>query len=196
MTDQVQDSSMTNFSIKHGLLIGLVSIVLSIVFYIIDPLMQFTNYWISIIILVLVITLLVVLGLDVRKKIGGYWSFGQAFKSIFIMGIILSLFSVAYNFVLFKFVDPQLPVKANSAILESLTARLNSSNVSQDKIDEYTKSFQNGEFIAKLQPTLINEIKAFGYGLILYVVLSLIIAACIKKKAPLYATPLEGDTSV
>jgi hypothetical protein len=194
MTDQPQSSLITNFSIKHGLLIGLISIVLSVVFYIIDPLMQFTNYWISLLILVLMIVLLVVLGLDVRKKIGGYWSFGQAFISVFIMGAVVSLFSVVYNFILLKFIDPELPVKANSALLESLTARLTNSNVSQDKIDEYTKPFQNGEFIAKLQPTLLNEIKTFAFALILYAVIAVIVAACIKKKAPLYGMPVEGDT--
>jgi hypothetical protein len=193
MTDQNQSSSINDLSIKYGLLIGLVSIVLSGVVYVIDPLLQFKNFWIGIGVFILVIVLLVLLGLDVRKKIGGFWSFADAFKSLIIMSIVLTILTIAYNFIIYKFVDPQLPEKANSAMLETLTARFANANMSQDKIDEYTKSFQNGEFIAKLKPTAINELKAFGFSLILYGVISLIIAASIKKKEPLYASSFDED---
>lgn len=189
MTDQTPSSVINNLSIRNGLLIAAVTVVLNVVFYMMDPVMQFTSWWIGILVFVLVIALLVILGIDIRKKIGGYWSFGEAFKSQIIMGAILSIIGVAYNFIIFKFVNPQLPELANNAMLDKLTTSLSNANLSEDKIDEYTKTFKNGEFIAKLQPTLANELKTIAFSLILYVVIALIIAACIKKKAPLYATP-------
>ncbi|HVW95094.1 MAG TPA: DUF4199 domain-containing protein [Mucilaginibacter sp.] len=193
MTEQTQtkNSLINSLSVKHGLLIGVVAIVLNAALFVIDPVMQFTAWWLSILILIIIIVLLVLLGIDVRKKIGGYWTFGEAFKSLFIMGVILSVMTIVYNFVIFKYVDPQLPEKANAALLESLTTRLSNANLSQDQIDQYTKTFQNGEFIAKIRPTLANELKAFVTGLIMHIIIALIIAACIKKKAPV--TLIETD---
>jgi len=185
MTNQIPANSINNFSVKNGLLIGLIVVVLNVVYYIIDPLFAFTNTWVGIFSLVLLITLLVVLGLDVRKKIGGYWSYGQAFTSLIIMAAIVVLLSTIYSFILFKFVDPQLPAKATAALLEKTTATLNNLGMDQSKIDAATESFKNGEMEAKLQPTLKNELVAFVTGVLIYGVISLIIAAIIKKKAPL-----------
>jgi len=193
MTEQSPNDSIANLSFKNGLLIAAVTVVLNVVLYIMDPTMQFTSWWIGILVFILVIVLLVVLGIDIRKKIGGYWSFPDAFKSEVIMGAIIAVIGVTYNFIIFKFVNPELPVKANNAMLESLTAQLSKSNMSEDKIDEYTKTFKNGEFIGKLQPTLSNELKSIVFALILYIVIALIIGACIKKKAPLYATPVDEN---
>jgi len=195
MTSQTPENSIANFSIKHGLLIGFIVVVLNIVYYFIDPLLAFTNTWVGIFSFVLLIALLVILGLDIRKKIGGYWSYGQAFAALIIMVGIMVLFSTIYNFVLFKFVDPQLPAKATAALLEKTTATLNNLGMDQSKIDEATKSFQNGEMEAKLQPTLKNELIAFVTGVLIYSVISLIIAAIIKKKAPLIPIAYD-DTSV
>jgi hypothetical protein len=185
MTNQNPANSINNLSAKNGLLIGLIVVVLNVVYYFIDPLLTFTNMWVGVFSLVLIIALLVILGIDVRKKIGGFWSFGQAFKSLIIMTVIIVLFSTVYNFILFKFVDTQLPAKATAALLEKTTATLNNLGMDQSKIDEATKTFTNGEVEAKMQPTIKNEALGFLYGVILYGIISLIIAAIIKKKTPL-----------
>lgn len=189
MTEKFQANNINKVSLIHGLLISAIVIALSVVFRVIDPLIQFTNIWVGLIPFVTVIALMTILGLDVRRKLGGFWSFGDAFKSLMLMGVVIAMISTAYNFVIFKFVDPTLPEKANAVMLDNMTTRLTSSGLDADKIDQYTKTFKNGEFIAKLQPTLLNELIAIGSSLILYAVISLIIAACIKKKAPFFIDP-------
>ena len=196
MDSPSQNVSIERLSVMHGLLIGVVSIVLSIVFRLIDPMLQFTNWWLGFLIFAIVIALLSVLCIDVRKKTGGYWSFGSAFKSLLIMSVLLVVFSTVYNFVIFKYVDPEMPSKVNNSMLETTTTMLNKFGADQTKIDEGTKKFNNGEFEATLQPTLINELKAFGIGVVMYGVISLIIAACIKKKPPLFAPIDEGTSTI
>ena len=196
MTSQTSGDSINSLAIKNGLLIGLIVIVLNIVYYFIDPLFAFTNTWVGIFSFVLLIVLLVVLGLDIRKKIGGYWSFGEAFMSLIIMVAIVILLSTIYSFILFKFVDPQLPAKATAALLEKTTAMLNKMGLDQSKIDASTESFKNGEMEAKMQPTLKNELVAFGTGLLIYGVISLIIAAIIKKKTPLVPVSFDEPEAV
>lgn len=102
------------------------------------------------------------------------------------MCAVMTVLSVVYNFVLYSFVDPNLPEKANIALLNKVNASLQESKASEDQIDTYTKSFKNGDFIAGLKPTFFNELKALVFGMMFYAVICLIIAACIKKKEPLY----------
>lgn len=196
MDSPSQNVSVERLSVMHGLLIGVVSVVLTIVFRLIDPMLQYTNWWLGFLLLAIMIALLSVLGIDVRKKTGGYWSFGNAFKSLLIMSVLLVVFSTVCNFVIFKYVDPEMPSKVNSAMLGTTTTMLEKFGADQTKIDEGTKKFNDGEFEASLKPTLVNELKALGIGVVIYAVISLIIAACIKKKPPLFAPIDEGTSTI
>jgi hypothetical protein len=195
MTDQIKDTTMNKLSFQYGLLMGAISVFLAIVFRIIDPVFQYTNWWVSILILVLTIVLLVILALDIRKKIGGYWSFGAAFKSLIIIGLLATVLSIAYNFVVFKFIDPAMPEKVNSAMMDQTTAMLEKFGMEQSKIEESTKKFTNGEFKATLQPTLVNELRAALFALIFYAIVDLIVAASVKKKAPVFLQSDSEDPS-
>ena len=191
MSDQNKNALINKLSLQYGLLIGVITVVLAIVFRIVDPMFQYTNWWVGIFSFIVMIALLVILVLDIRKKIGGYWSFGEAFKSLIIIAVLAIVISTVYNFVLFKFIDPGLPAKVSSVMLDKTTEMLEKFGSDQSKIDDATKQFKDGEFEATLQPTLLNELKAVAFGLIFYAIVDLIIAACVKKKEPLFAPPLE-----
>jgi len=181
------NSLLNKLSIRNGLILAGISAVITIILYIINPLMQYTNFVVPILTIVIIIALFVILGIDIRRNLGGYWSFGQAFISLLIMSVIVLVVGILINFVIFKFVDPTMPTKVNDALLNVTTQRLEKMGMEQDKIDEATKPFTDGETIAKMQPTLVNELKAFGWALLFYAVLDLIIAACIKKNPPMFA---------
>jgi ribosome-associated translation inhibitor RaiA len=184
MEEQTKKTEIGRLSLRSGLLIGGVSVILAIVFRIVDPLMQFTNMWVQILSTIITIALLVILAIDIRKKIGGFWRFGEAFKSLIIMSFITMILTILYGFILFKFIDPDMPAKINDASQAVIEQRLSKMGISQDKIDEVSKTFESGEFKAKLEPTLKNEVTSLGFGLIIYAVIDLIIAACVKKQKP------------
>lgn len=196
MDTPAQKTSLERLSVMHGLLIGVASIVLSFVLRLVDPLLQFSNLWVGLLTFCIIVALLSILGLDVRKKIGGFWSFGEAFKSLMIMAVILCALSTAYNFVLFKYVDPELPAKVSAGMLEKTTSILQNTGADQSQIDKATEPFKNGQIEAKMQPTLKNEATGFGGGVLLYGVISLIIAASIKRKAPLYIPAQDEPESI
>ena len=185
---------INKLSVRYGLLIGGISALLSVVFYVINPVLQYTNLIVPTLSFVIIVALLVILGLDVRKQTGGYWNFGQAFVSLIIMSAFITIISLLINVIIMKFVDPTLPTKINDAMAEVTSQRLEKMGMAQDDIDKSTKMFTDGEFIAKLQPTLINELKGFGMAMIFYAIIDLIIAACIKKNQPLF--PLVSDSEV
>ncbi|MES2277416.1 MAG: DUF4199 domain-containing protein [Bacteroidota bacterium] len=197
MTEEEKNAEINKLSVRNGVLVGIVSIILTIVFHIIDPLLQFVNIGAQLGSFAIVITLIIILALEVRKKIGGFWTFGQAFRSLIIGGLFITLLSVACNFVMFKFVDPSLPGKIKDATVEKVTDRLTKMGMEQSKIDEINAQFENGEFEAKLQPTFKNELTAVGIGLLIYAIIDLIIAAIIKKNPPMFApVPDELDPTV
>jgi len=185
--------SLYNLSFRNGLIIGGISTVLTLVFFFINPVIQFTNFVVPILSVVIVIALLVILAIDIRKKLGGYWNFGQAFLSLFITSVFVIIISLLVNFIIIK-LNPTLPQTINDAMADTMSQRLEKMGVDQTQIDATTKMFTDGEFIAKLQPTLFNELKSLGGALVFYAIIDLIIAACIKKTPPLFATEAGNET--
>src|SRR5471030_3148604 len=109
MTNPVQNDSIDKLSLQHWLLLGFIAIVLSLVFYIIDPLLQYTNLWLGFLSLIIIITLMVVLGLDIRKKIGRYCLLRQAVKNQLIIAVCISVMANIYNVILLTYIKPDLP---------------------------------------------------------------------------------------
>jgi hypothetical protein len=196
MEDLTQKATIGKLGVRYGLLIGGISLILSIVFRIVDPLMQFTNLWVQLLGAVIGVTLLVLFGLEIRKALGGYWSFGEAFKGLMTMAIFVTLITIIYSFVLFKFIDPAMPTKVSDASEAVMSDRLAKMGMDQDKIDQVTKTFESGEFKSKLEPTFKNEVTTFGFSILFYVVINLIIAACIKKNKPLNVLDTAIDPTV
>ena len=173
---------LNGLSAKNGLIIALVSVVLSLVIHFIDPLLAYTSIWLGLTLFVLFIGLLVYAGKTVRAEVGGFWTFGEAFKSFLIMGLIIAAISTVYNVVLMTVIDPDLPVKAGSAIDDNTVAMMKKFNATQEQIDEaMAKSGSNAD---KLKITPKNVITSFGISLALYGVFALILAAIMKKAAP------------
>ncbi|TSD66570.1 DUF4199 domain-containing protein [Inquilinus sp. KBS0705] len=190
MSEETKNSIITKLSLRYGLLIGAISIVFTLIFWVINPLMQYTNTFVSLLMFVIIIALLVVFGLEVRKAAGGYWTFGDAFKCLFIMSVYISVLTIVFNYILFNFIDPTLASRVSEALSAKLTEQLSNSGMSQDKIDEFTKSL-DGKFNA----TIKNEATNLGIGLIIYAVIDLIIAAIIKKNPP-FAPIIEEEATV
>jgi hypothetical protein len=194
MTNPIPNALINQASFKYGMLVAAVSVIMAALLRFIDPLLEYSSLLAGLAVVIVTVALLVVFGLDVRKKAGGYWSFGQAFKSLIIMVAVTAIISTAYGFIIFKYVDPDMPQKVSALMQDKITTRLTNGGYDQDKIDENTKMFKNGEFEAKLYPTLKNELIAIASKFALYGISALIIAACIKKNALLMASTVNEDT--
>ncbi|RDC56596.1 DUF4199 domain-containing protein [Pedobacter chinensis] len=173
---------ISKLSLKYGFILAAVSVVISLTLHFINPVMLYTNFALPFIILIIFIVLLVFVGITIRKEIGGYWTFGEAFKSFLIISLILALVAVLYNILLMTVIDPDLPSKAAAAIGDSQRAMMEKFGMASEQIDEALEKAGNME--EKLAPTFKNSITSFGVSLALYGVLSLILAVILKKKEP------------
>ncbi|WP_443938448.1 DUF4199 domain-containing protein [Pedobacter sp. MW01-1-1] len=173
---------ITQEALKNGAIIAGLSIVISLVLHFIDPVLVFTSWWIGILTTVLYIALLVVVGLNTRKEIGGFWTFGEAFKFFLIIALILSLSAVLYNIVLMKVIDPDLPQKAADAIEAMQRKMMASFGLSEEKVEEALA--KAGNMQEKLEISFKNIITTLGVSVAKWGIISLILSAILKKNPP------------
>ena len=179
-----KSAMISQLSIKNGFLIALIIVAISLMLHFIDPLMMYTSSLAGMATFVVFIVLLVVIGQSIRKAVGGYWTFGDAFKSFLIMSLIITSVSTLYNVVLMGVIDPGLPAKAGAVIEESQREMMGKLGLSEDEIDEALE--KSGSMEDRLAITFKNVITSFGVVLAIYGVISLILAAILKKNPPVY----------
>ena len=170
---------LTQLSLKNGLIIGIVITLISAVLYFIDPLLAFTNFWVGILTFVVFIALMVYAGITLRKEAGGFWTFGEAFKSFLVMSLVIAVLSTAYNALLMGVIDPELPEKAGVVVDGKTREMMAKITSSEEQVDEIMA--KNGSAVDGLRVTPKNMVTSFGVMLAFYGVFSLILAAILKK---------------
>ena len=156
----------------YGAILGFVSVFISLVFYFIG---MATVNWTNYVNMFVGLVLLVYLMIQYRNvHLGGYASFGQIFVMVLVAsGIIATIISVLYTYVLFTFIDPGLVdqfrivaeerIMSNSRIPESMY---------DDLLEKMEKRMQVGNMIRM----------GLILGPVVNAIIGLIVAAFIKKE--------------
>jgi len=175
---------MNNHAIKSGVMTGIISIVLSMLIYIIDPTI-FAIWWLMLLLMLIYVGLIIYFGIQHREQEGGFLSFGQAwvysFTGLVTYGLIATIFSV----LLYNIIDPELPEIVTDAVVEKSEAMMLSFGMPEDQLDE---ALEKTRVDTLERFTVIGALKGFLWGLIIYAILSLISGAIVKKNEP----ELEG----
>lgn len=186
-------------ALLSGLVLGLVLCVLSVVvFYII---IASTSIWLTYLVpiifsVILPIAIAIVMGLDLRKKAGGFWTLKQATTGIFIMFIIAYIVNTIGRDVIFvKLVEPDMVQKTETAVINSTTKMMEKRGASQDEIDSQVEMTRK-RFDEEKNVTVGKIITGIGTTIILVFVLALIFAAVLKKERPLFDVADTEDLTV
>lgn len=166
-------------AVKPGLTIGLISMALTYVAYFIDSSLLASG-WFGLIAIVVFFVLIIFFGRQYRAELGGFMSFGTAFNFSFITMIISGLVGLIGQILLFHVIDPSLPdVLADAALQSSMEMMesfgANPDDIPTEQLDEM-KAATEGNF------TLVGQIKNFGFGLVIYAIIALILGAILKKR--------------
>jgi len=199
----VSDNEIRKKSATSGLLLGVILMVLSIFsFYFITSIAN--SFWMITfgpIIFSVLIPLVVtgIFGSDLRKKIGGFWTFKQATTAMFVMMLVsYAITYVGANVIFGKLIEPQMVEKTQAAVTNATTQMMEKQGVDQEKIDEQTEKMQK-QFASQSNSSPVNVLRGIAIALILIFVLALIYAAILKKDPPLYDTAAleqEADPTV
>jgi amino acid transporter len=165
-------------AIRSGLIIGFIMLIINFAIYFVDYTIL-TAMWYGLFVMVFFFALIIFFGIRYRHERGGYIEFGPAYQFAILTLIICGLISTIGNILLYQVIAPDLPALLADQQLESVLNMLDKfgagESISSDQLDE-----MRGEMVESY--TLKGQFKAFGFGLIIYAILSLIIAAVIKKK--------------
>ncbi|MGJ1204288.1 DUF4199 domain-containing protein [Sphingobacterium lactis] len=177
-------------AIINGVILGIISLVLSIIsLYILKSATSLMtssviNFFVNYIIFLAVAILFTI---QLRKAIGGYWSFSTALKNIFIMLAIAAVIGTV-GIGIFNMVNPNVQIEAIENTQNLTIEMMEANNMADDQIDTMLEGLdQQKESLANM--SFGQNLKGLAISLVLYFVLALILAAIFKKEKPLFRTP-------
>ena len=179
-------------AINNGVILGLLSLAVQIIIYYAFP-SVIGSITFSIGLSLFSLALYIFFTLDLRKKIGGLWTFKDALKGIFVMSLIGNLISTVSNFIFFKFIETGAYDKLAPIVEEQAIANLEKFGVTdQDAIDKGVE-----QALAQIKSVYQPDLKSFfitlGTVVLVGFILSLIFAAIFKKNPPMFAPIEETD---
>jgi len=175
---------MNNHAIKSGVITGVISVIIGLLIYIIDPTI-FGFWWLPMLLGLIYATLIVYFGILHRNQEGGFLSFGQAWVYSFTGFIMYRIISVSFSILLFFVIDPSLPEVVTEAMVQNFEAFMKFFGMPEEQLEEALEKARNDAIEGF---TIVGSLKGFAWGLITYAILSLISGAIIKKNEP----ELEG----
>lgn len=180
MEETKEQRTLMKHAVQWGLIVGGVSIILTILLYAIDYalMVQLKVLFLS---LAIYLGLVIYAGLNYRKSIGGFMPFGKAFQHGFIILAVSALVATIFSFVLYNVIDTELPKKLTDATIENTRAMMENFGAPEDKIDE---ELVKAEERTKDQFTVIGQAKGYFFILIFSAIMALISALIVKKNEP------------
>jgi len=156
----------------YGLILGIVSVFISLVFYFIG---MATVSWTSWINMAVNLVLLVYLMIQYRNTyLGGYASFGQIFVMVLVAaGIFSTIIGAVYAYLLYTYIDPGLIDQFRIAAEERIMNNPRMPESMYDDAIERAEKFTSVSYMVKM---------ALIFGPVINAIIGLIVAAFIKKE--------------
>ncbi|MCX6166649.1 MAG: DUF4199 domain-containing protein [Sphingobacteriales bacterium] len=183
------ESNSNQLAINNGLFIGGISIILGIVVYYVAP-QLLASFGFGILIALISLGLYIFFTLDLRKKVGGFWSFREALKGIFLMSFIAALINISVNFVFYKFIEPGAYDKVSEILTQNLSANYEKLGMDQAAIDQAIPMVLE-KMKTQFDPSFTDLMKSLGGSILFGFVMSLIFAAIFKKEQPIFTSTEE-----
>lgn len=166
-------------AIKPGLTMGLVALAVTYIAYFIDPSLLASG-WFALVALVIFFGLIIYFGGQYRNELGGFMSFGIAFNFSFIAILVSGLVSLVGQILLYQVIDPSLPQVLADITFENSLSMMESLGQNPDSLPPATLEEIRSSTASSF--TMGGLLKNFGFGLIGYAIISLILAAILKKR--------------
>ncbi len=179
MENQEIEQNNSQHAIKWGLILGLVSVVITLLVYLID-IAFFASPYFNFVYLIVYLGLVIYAGRDYRNESGGFLTYGKAFMHAFVILVIAGFIDKVFLYILFNLIDPQaadtlvkITMDSTMKLMESIGGGANTTQM----MDEMAKGLAEAY-------TLGGLAKAFLFGLIYYAIGAAIIGAINKKNPP------------
>ena len=167
--------------LKGGLILAGVSILLTILTYVIDVSLM-VEWWFGIVSLLISMGLLIYLGINYRNDIGGILSYGGAFKFSFLVFLVSYFIGIIFQIALYTVIDPELPEVIKQLTIEKTIETMEAWGMSDEAVvDAAIIGVEDGIDEAT---TPMGMIKSSPWGILFLLFFSAIAAIFIKRNPP------------
>lgn len=181
-------------ALKNGAIWGAINVVIFLVSWYLMPNLM-SSYVYSGLLILIGISLAVFFCIDMRKKAGGYWTFGDALWNIFVMFLVSMAIVYVFNILFGKFVDPSYPKTMKELVMTKTEATYASlgmdEQTSQVALETVSKSLDK-----QFSPTFSQAVVGFGISAVIYFIGALIFALIFKRSNPNPFAPVDEDDLV
>jgi hypothetical protein len=185
VNEQTSMSSLTNdvvfkHAAKFGVILGAISGISMMLVYAVDYSLM-VSLWFGLFMFALAIGFVIYAGINFRREAGGYLPYGKAFIHGYLTFLTSALIGTIFSLLLYTVIDPELPEKLADVAVENMEAMMLKFGAQQSDID---KALDQARLDMPAKFSAVGIIKQFGWGLIIYAVLSAITALFVKKNQP------------
>ncbi len=167
-------SKIEKFVIRNGVLWGSISIVIHLLFYLMNAPM---SEWQSLLIFVIGIYFMYDTGATMRKSLGGYITWKEAVKPIWLCSIIYCLFEFVYGYLLLNVIDPELVNDIKHSSIQLLEKY--GGSMGEERLEQEIAKIENQDF-----GSLYSSFKGFMSMLLVYFGISAVMALVVRRKNP------------
>lgn len=182
----MQKETNVSFGLKWGLIIGAVYCLFLFLRYNqgnSNP-MHFAMW--TFIGYVVVLVLLLLCGINRRKKLGGYIELKDAFQTMFVAVLGFEFIYMAFNFLYLKFIDPHFFENFKAA----MEVFLEKNNMTQEQIN---KQLENLDKDGSKNMNLGGSLTTFAFSVMVSGIFALLFAVIIKRKRPVFQNMSESS---
>ena len=169
------------FYFKNGLIYGSINIIYLMITYVmgLDVMISYYNIGLSFIV---GLGLMVFMGTQVRKELGGYMTMSEGFKNIMVIYALGAFLYVAFNHILATVIDPALPGKMAEATLEKTMSLMESMGLPEDQLEE-----SYDQMNTEIQKSMADAYTTIGFirtylTTVVFGAIGAVIGAAITKK--------------
>ncbi len=175
------ESPAKKISTAYGVYLGISLVLITVLTYAFN-LALFTKWWFGITLIIFSIVLASVSISKAKKVSTTLFSFKDAFGSYFLTIFIGTFISLIFGIILFNLIDPEAAEKLTELIMESSRAMMERFGAPEAQINEALRKMQDEN-----QFSLLNQLKGYGFQLVLYAIFGLIISLIFREKETINA---------
>jgi hypothetical protein len=180
MESTTTQSNWLQDAIKKGIILGIIHIVFFLILYVALP-SKITGISYLFAVIVINIGYTIYQGIQYRKEIGGFMSYGAGFKYVFVLMTVNGLVGLIFTMV-FVMVVPDFPEFMADSQLNTTLYWTQKFGAPESALDEVREKY-NPEDVTK-RFTIGGQLMGFGIVLIFYVITAVISAIFVKKNQP------------
>lgn len=182
MTTTTTTVNLKTEALKNGAIWGVINIVIFLVTWYVMPSLM-SSYWYLGLTTIVGLALAIFFCIDLRKKAGGYWSFGESLWPIFAMFLTSMAIVFVFTILFGKFIDTTYPTtmkELSMAKAEETYQKLGMDEQTTQKALESVSETYDKQF----SPTFTQAIVGFGIAAVMYFIGALIFALIFKRNNP------------